>query len=171
MRLSSWNPLVTQLLKNFPNIYGTWRFVVAFMRAFHSSLSWARWSQSRTPNSVYLRHILYYAPTQVSVFLLVSFLLAFSTKSYTHSSSTHTCYMPSPCHLLWRDHCNQIWRRIQIVKHLIMQFSPMTSSLLSANNVLRMLFSNTFSICSSPNVTDQVSYPYKIIWWKYIIFI
>jgi hypothetical protein len=41
-------------------------------------------------------------------------------------------------------------------------FQPITiSSLLSPNTLLSTLFSNTFSLCSSPNVRDQVSHPYK----------
>jgi hypothetical protein len=39
--------------------------------------------------------------------------------------------------------------------------SPITSSLLGQNILLRTLFSNTLSLCSSLNVTDQVSHPYK----------
>jgi hypothetical protein len=38
---------------------------------------------------------------------------------------------------------------------------PVTSSLLSPNILLRTLFSNTLSLCSSLNVIDQVSHPYK----------
>jgi hypothetical protein len=37
---------ILQLLKNFPEFYGTWRFVTVFTRALHWSLSWARWIQS-----------------------------------------------------------------------------------------------------------------------------
>jgi hypothetical protein len=39
--------------------------------------------------------------------------------------------------------------------------SPVTSSLLGQNILLRSLFSNTLSLCSSLNVRDQVSRPYK----------
>jgi hypothetical protein len=39
--------------------------------------------------------------------------------------------------------------------------SPVTSSLLCPNIPLSTLFSNTLSLCSSLNVTDQVSHPYK----------
>jgi hypothetical protein len=40
--------------------------------------------------------------------------------------------------------------------------SPITSSLLGQNILLRTLFSNTLSLCSSLNVRAQVSHPYKI---------
>jgi len=40
--------------------------------------------------------------------------------------------------------------------------SPVTSSLLGPNILLNILFSNTLSLLSSLNVSDQVSHPYKI---------
>jgi len=39
--------------------------------------------------------------------------------------------------------------------------SPVTSSFLGPNIFLSTLFSNTVSLCSSLNVGDQVSHPYK----------
>ena len=39
--------------------------------------------------------------------------------------------------------------------------SPVTSTLLGPNILLNTLFSNTLSLCSSLNVSDQVSHPYK----------
>jgi hypothetical protein len=39
--------------------------------------------------------------------------------------------------------------------------SPVTSSVLGQNIVLRTLFSNTLSLCSSLSVRYQVSHPYK----------
>src|SRR5215469_10671914 len=39
--------------------------------------------------------------------------------------------------------------------------SPVTSSLLGPNTLLNTLFSNTLSLCSSLNVNDQASHPYK----------
>ena len=44
-----------------------------------------------------------------------------------------------------------------------MQFlhSPVTSSLLGPNILLKTMFSNTLSFLSSRNVNDQVSDPYK----------
>jgi hypothetical protein len=39
--------------------------------------------------------------------------------------------------------------------------SPVTSSLFGPNILLRTLFSNTLSFCSSLSVRDQVSHPYK----------
>ena len=39
--------------------------------------------------------------------------------------------------------------------------SPVTPSLLDPNILLNTLFSNTLSLCSSLNVSDQFSHPYK----------
>jgi hypothetical protein len=52
------------------------------------------------------------------------FPLVFPPKSYMHSSWSHSCYMPSPSHPPWFHHSNYTWRRIQVMKLLIMQFSP-----------------------------------------------
>ena len=40
--------------------------------------------------------------------------------------------------------------------------SPVTSSLLGPNILLSTLFSNTLSLCSSLNVSNQVSHPYNM---------
>jgi hypothetical protein len=49
-------------------------------------------------------------------------------------------------------------RRVQVMKLLIMQFSPAS---FGPNILLSTLFSNTLSLCSSLNVRDQVSHPYR----------
>jgi hypothetical protein len=41
---------------------------------------------------------------------------------------------------------------------------PVTSFLFGPNNLLSALFSNTLSLCSSLNVRDQVSRPYRTTW-------
>jgi hypothetical protein len=72
-------PPNVQLLKNFQAFYGTRRFITVFIRA----LQWARSIQS-TPS----HPISFKCPaTYVLVFLVVSFLLAFPSISYMHSSS------------------------------------------------------------------------------------
>jgi hypothetical protein len=42
-----------------------------------------------------------------------SFLLAFSLKPYTHSSSPHACYIFFPFHLPLLGYSNYIWQRVQ----------------------------------------------------------
>jgi hypothetical protein len=63
--------------------------------------------------------------------------------------------MSSPPHPPWFNHPNNIWWRIQAVKFIIMQFSPWST-------FLNTLFSKTLSLCSSPEVRDQVLDPYSI---------
>jgi hypothetical protein len=58
------------------------------------------------------------------------------------------------------DYSNYTFRRVQVMKLLIMQFSP-TSSLFGSNILLNTLFSNTLNLCSSLNIRDQVSQPYR----------
>ena len=71
--------------------------------------------------------------------------------------------MPHPSHSALFDHSNNIRWGVQIIKLLIMQFdhSPVNSSLLGPYILLNTLFSNTLSLCSSFNVSDQVLHPYK----------
>jgi hypothetical protein len=86
-------------------------------------------------------------PTSVRSFLIlttslhlglpmVTLLLAFPLKSYINSSS-HVYYMPCPSHPSWLDHSNYTWQRVQVMKLLIMQFSP--ASLFSPNILLSTL--------------------------------
>jgi hypothetical protein len=43
----------------------------------------------------------------------------------------HSCYMPSPSHPPWLDHSNCTWRRVQVMKLLLMQFSRTSSHFIS----------------------------------------
>jgi hypothetical protein len=45
---------------------------------------------------------------------------------YMDSSFRHSCYMLCPSHSPWLGHSNYTWRRVQVVKLLIMLFSPTT---------------------------------------------
>jgi hypothetical protein len=80
-KLTPWNsvllelPSVAQLLKNFPNFFGTRKFITLFTRALHWSLFWSRLIQSIPPHFPYLRSVTYGL-----VFLVVSSLPAFPPK-------------------------------------------------------------------------------------------
>jgi hypothetical protein len=39
---------------------------------------------------------------------------------------SHACYMPCPSHPTWLDHSNYVWWGVQVMKLLIMQFSPLS---------------------------------------------
>jgi hypothetical protein len=56
--------------------------------------------------------------------------------------------MARPSHPPRLDYSNYTWRRVQITKLLVVQFSPVTSSLFGPNILLSTLFSNTLSLCS-----------------------
>ena len=87
----------------------------------------------------------------------------FPTKTlYTPLLSPHTRYMSRSSNSRFHHPHNIGWA-VQIIKLLIMQFSPLpcTSSLLSPNIVFSTLFSNTLSLRSSLIVSDQISHPYK----------
>jgi hypothetical protein len=72
----------------------------------------------------------------------------------------HSCYMPHPSHSSWRDNSNYTWRGVQVMKLLIMQFSPTSvNSPLFGPNILNTLISNTLSLCSSssfPRLLENV---------------
>jgi hypothetical protein len=53
-----------------------------------------------------------------------SFPLAFPPIIYKRSSSPHSCYMVRPSHPPRLNYSNYTWRRVQITKFLVIQFSP-----------------------------------------------
>jgi hypothetical protein len=73
------------------------------------------------------------------------------------------CYISSPSHPLFLDHSDYIFAKIKTMNTSSCSFvyGPVTSSLLGPNILLSTLFSNTLSLCSSINFTDQFSHPYK----------
>jgi hypothetical protein len=48
----------------------------------------------------------------------------FLTKPHVYSSSPHSCYVLCPAHLIWLDHSNYIWGRVQVMMLPIIQVSP-----------------------------------------------
>jgi hypothetical protein len=96
----------------------------------------------------------YYPPTYVLVFIVASFPLAFPPTTYTHFSSPPFVLHAPPPHPPRLHYSNYTWRRVQIMKLFIMQFfhPPVTSSLFGPNILLRSLFSNTLTLCSSLNI-------------------
>jgi hypothetical protein len=64
-------------------------------------------------------------PTYILVFLVVFSFLAYQPTAYMHSFSPSiraTC--PSPSHPPWLHHSSYAWRKVQVMKLLIMQPSP-----------------------------------------------
>ena len=88
---------------------------------------------------------------------------------FTHQNSVYTSPRPirstCPTHLIILYLTTRIifGEKYRSLRYSLCSFlhSPVTSFLLVPNILLSTLFSNTLSLCSSLNVSDQVSHPYK----------
>jgi hypothetical protein len=58
-------------------------------------------------------------------------------------------YMPRPSHFSWLGYPNNIWRAVQIIKLLIMYFSPLYCHLVP----LRLTYSPQYPILNHPQPT------------------
>jgi len=111
----------SQLGKKFPAFYGTWRFITTFTRDYQLSLSWAI-----NPSSHFLEsHLNIFLPSMPGSSKWSPSLRFLHQNPVCTSSLPHTCYMPHPSHSSRFDHPNSVWWAIQIIKLLIMQFSPL----------------------------------------------
>jgi hypothetical protein len=63
-----------------------------------------------------------------------------------HPHLVHSCYMPWPSHLPWRDLWNYNMRRSQVMKSLIMQLHPPSSHFIPLRS--------TPSVCDSPVMSE-----------------
>jgi hypothetical protein len=79
-------PPIVQLLKSFPEFYGTRRFITVFTRALHWSLPWAKSIQSIPPHPILSYINIVHPPTSWSSQWCVSFW---------HSHQYPICYNKS----------------------------------------------------------------------------
>jgi len=105
--------IVAHLVKKFPNLYGTWRFITTFTVARYWTLFWARWIQSTSSHP-----LLYESLSNVG-----SSLHVFRLKFCTYFSSPRACYMSRQFRPPWFDRPNNIWWSVLVMK-LLMRFSP-----------------------------------------------
>ena len=143
----------SHLVKNFPAFYGTQRFFTCTEP--HQSNPWPpfHFPQIHLNNALPLM--------LVSSKLSLSLSFPHWTPLYT-SPLPHTCYNPRPSHSSRFDHLNIIGWGVQIIQLLNLQSSPLSCYLIPLRpNSINTLFWKTLSLCSSLNVSDQVSHPCK----------
>ena len=150
--------LVLQLIKKFPAFYGTRKFITILTSARHLSLSWAN---SIQPHLLKIHLNIILPSTSWSPQWFLS--LRFPHQNLVHNSPfLHTCHMPAHLNLLDFITRTILGEQYRSLSSSLCNFlhSPVTPSLLGPNILLSTLFSNTLSLCSSRNVSDQVSHPY-----------
>jgi len=153
-----------QPVKKFPAFYVTRSFITAFTSARQLSVSWASSIQSIPPHPT----------TWIFVLILSSHLrLGLPSCLFPSGFPTKTLYIPllspihatCPAHLILLDFITLtiLGEQYRSLSSSLCSFlrSPVTSSLLGPNIFPSTLSSNTLSLRSTVNVSDQVSHPYK----------
>ena len=160
---------VLQLVKKFPSLYGTRRFITALTSVRHLSLSWASPIQSTYPHPTSWESILILY-THLHLGLPSGlFPSGFPTKNL-HAPLSSPIRATCPAHLILLDFITHTLLGEQYRSFssslCSLLHSPVTSSLLDPNILLNTIFSNTLSFLSSLNVKDQVYiyiYPLDIL--------
>ena len=142
---------VSLLVKKFPAFYGTRRFITAFTKARHQSLSWARSIQYMAPSPQILK-IHYILPSHLHWGIQV---FSFPYQNPVYTSLPNTCYMSRPPHCSWTLHLNNNWW-VELIKLSLNSFlhSSIIPSLFGPNSFLSTLFSNNLNLRCFLNVID-----------------
>jgi hypothetical protein len=122
MELSpSWGATNSAATQELPSILWNRRFITVFTRALYWSLSWVRSNQYISSYPISIRSISILMPWSSQWSLSIWFSHQYPT---CMRLLPHSCYIPCPSHSPWFHHSNYTWRRVQVMKLLIMQFSP-----------------------------------------------
>ena len=160
----SWEANRFSASQEIPHILWNPKVHTVYTSARHLSLSWARSIQSIPPY-----------PTSWRSILMLSSHLSLGIPSGLFHSGFPTQNLCTPLLSPIRATCPAPHILLDFITQTILGkeyrwlisslcsflHSPVASSLLGPNILLNTLFSNTLSLRSSLNVSDQVSYPYK----------
>jgi hypothetical protein len=165
-KLAPWNlvllvkPPVVQLFKTFWKQYGTRKSLLSSQESFTSPYPEAVESSPFQPMlSVPISSLILSTHPYLG---LTSDFPAFPPISYMVYSTfvLHAITISFSLTLPY----NYAWRRVQVMKLFIMQFSPLSRPLLFGPNILiSTLFLNILSLCSFFNARDQVLHPCRTI--------
>jgi hypothetical protein len=155
----SWEAANYAASKKFPNILWNPNVHYRVHKSSQWSLSWARSIPSTPPHPISLRAILTLPthlrhdlpnglfPSGFPTNILYAIFSPFVLHSLPISSSLTQSF--------GKDY------KLQSSSLCSFLQPPFTLSLFGPNILLRTLFSNTLSLCFSPNVRDQVSHPHR----------
>ena len=150
--------------QEIPRIFGTRKFITVLTSVRHLSLSSANSIQSPQPPSYFLKIHLNIILSSTSGSPQCLFPPGFPTRTPCTplpSSIRATC----PAHLILFNFTTHtiFGKEYRSLSSSLCNFlhSHVTSSLLGPNTLLNTLFSNTLSLRSSLNVSDQVTHPYS----------
>jgi hypothetical protein len=150
--------------QELPSVYGTQRFITVFTIALHWSLSWAISIQSTQSHTISLRSILIlstYLPLGLSSGLFSSGFpsnILYPFLFYPFVLHALPISSSLACILIILRQEYKLWS-----SSLCSFLQPPVTSSLFGPNILNTLFSNTLCLCSSLNVRDQFSRPYRTL--------